>query len=196
MKTAAGLFLVSFILCGPGVLPAQQDPGDGAVPSHKEAVAGVRKATISIALCGNRKAVLDYSTISARHEIPSRPGLSENPEGRAFYEQIMSQRLLQSRLLIENTVTISGITLEPGRYGVGLSGFKDGNFDLAVFKDRERFKIPLVMDPAPFDSPYVTFSFASRGEDELALIFHAGKKCAHLPVKVVVEKKDGGEEDG
>jgi len=196
MKTAFGLILVSLLFFNPGGHPAPQEIGGDAPKTLSDAVAGVRQATVSIELRDGKKAVLDYRTVSAGYEIPMNPGMSDNPEGRAFYEQLMSQRIMQSRLTLDAAVELAGIALQPGRYGVGLSGFKDGRFDLAVFKDRERFKIPLVMDPAPFESPYVAFSFASRSRDTLALIFHAGAKCASVPIKVLAKKKDGAAAGG
>jgi hypothetical protein len=198
MKTAAGLFLVSFLVCNFSGFSAPQALEQDVSEELKKAVAGVRQATVAIVLRDGKKAVLEYRTISARHEMPMQPGLSDNPEGRAFYEQIRSQTFMKSKLVIDCKIEIAGIALEPGRYGLGLSGFKDGNYDLAIFKGRERIKIPLIMDSAPFDSPHIAFSFASRSGDELALIFHAGRKCAFVPIKVVAKKKGrpGGEDAG
>ena len=198
MKTAAGLIAVSLLLAHFAPAPAPQEVRADDLSALREAVAGVKEAAVSIELRDGLDAALSYRTISAKHEIPRNPGMSDDPEGVALYEQIMSQRLMKARLVLDTAVEIAGIPFEAGRYGVGLSGFKDGNFDLAIFKDRERFKFPIVMNTAPFESPYIAFSFASLSRTELALVLHGGRKCGCVKIKVLGKKKGepGGAESG
>ncbi len=186
MKTVAVLLGLAFLILPAGlVLSRTQSPVDKSA---------VRRATTSLALGEDKSISLTYNTISATKEIKIPFAMEKNPEGRAIYEQAMSQKMMQAALTVDVPVEIGGIPIEPGRYGVGLSGFKDGVFDLAILDGRTRHKLPLHMNPVLFDSPHVVFTFSSLSAKEAALIFHARKFSGRIRISVVEEKKEA--EDG
>jgi len=151
----------------------------------------VLQATVSIALAPNHSIKLSYRTIAADSEIKTVvPGRRDNPEGRALYEQLMSQQMMKATLDLDGPIEIEGLRLEAGRYKLGLSGFGDGNYDLGFFRGREHHKLPVVMDPAHHEFPYIMFSLASCAPREVALILHAGKKSGLMRIKPAKEQKD------
>jgi hypothetical protein len=192
MKIAGALCLIVVLTVAQTRVPVL--PDSGKTPGSSPAA--VRDASVSLDLRGDRGLTLKYRTISAGKEVMGMPGYPEHVRARPVFEQIMTQRLMQSRLVVEVPVELAGIRLDPGQYGLGLSGFEDGNFDLAVLKDRERFSIPVIMDPSPFEAPQITFSMSSLSADEAALVLHARKRCGVVKIKIPKEKKkDGGEKE-
>jgi|GEM_PF-2688067 len=182
MKTVAILLGLAFLTLPAGIVLCQSK---GRVD-----LSAVRGATTALSLDEGRKISLTYRTISATEEMKIPFAMKDNPEGRAIYEQAMSQKMMKSVLTIDAPVEIGGIPIEAGRYGLGLSGFEDGVFDLAVLDGRTRHNLPLHMNPVLFDSPQVVFTLCSLSSKEAALIFHARKFCGRIRIAILEDKKD------
>lgn len=155
----------------------------------------VRKAVTSVCLVKSKYATLTYKTIPA--EPRGRFGETASPAARILMEQAATQRMMQAELVIDAPVDIEGIRLEPGRYGIGVAGLHDGNFDIGIFEGRKIHKLPLVVNAAPFESPFISFTLTSMSSRRVALVFHAGKLCARAQVRVAWEKmgKEKGEKE-
>ncbi len=182
MKTTAILLGLAFLTLPAGIVLSQTK---GRVDRN-----AVRSATTSLSVDENRKISLTYRTISATEEMNIPFAMKDNPEGRAIYEQAMSQKMMQAVLNVDVPVEIGGIPIAPGRYGLGLSGFKDGVFDLAVLEGRTRHNLPLHMNPVLFDSPQVVFTLCSLSAKEAALIFHARKFCGRVRISILEDTEE------
>lgn len=182
MKTAAILLGLALLTLPAGIVLSQ--------PQGRIDTSAVRKATTSLALGGGQSLSLTYRTISATEEIKIPFSMKDNPEGRAIYEQAMSQKMMQAELNLDRPVEFGGIPIKAGRYGLGLSGFKDGVFDLAILEGRTRHNLPLHMNPVLFDSPQVIFTLCSLSAKEAALIFHARKFAGRIRIKILEEKEE------